>query len=105
MKKYIGKVVLGSVMCVSSMAFAGESTTSAVSLSDQQMDSVTAGTSASSSSFNWQSIYQRQGGTTNVNVSPTLGANLAILTFGGRQSVSGGNTYQTGGIQIAGNRN
>lgn len=104
MNKYFGKILLGSALCASSLAFAGEST-SVLSLSDQQMDTVTAGTSRAPSSYNFQSIYQRQGSTTNVNVSPTVGLNVAVLTFGSRQSVTGGNTYQTGGIQVAGNRN
>jgi hypothetical protein len=105
MKKYIGKIIIGSALCASSIAFAGESASTTMVLSDQQMDTVTAGTGSSyhpsTSSFSWQSISQTQGNTTNVNVSPTVGLNLAVLTFGGSQTVRGGNTYQSGGTQIA----
>jgi hypothetical protein len=116
MNKYFGKIIIGSALCASSIAFAGESASTTMVLSEQQMDTVTAGGSTggcgcggsggsshpSASSFTWQSITQRQGDSTNVNVSPTVGLNVAVLTFGSNQSVTGGNTYQRGGTQIAG---
>jgi hypothetical protein len=106
MNKYFGKIIIGSALCASSMAFAGESASTTMVLSEQQMDSVTAGGSHTSShpsfsSFTVQSISQRQGDSTNVNISPTVGLNVAVLTLGGNQSVRGGNTYQSGGTQIA----
>ena len=99
--KYFGKIVLGSALCASSMAFAAEPASSSVVLSEQQMDSVTAGTVSSGSSFSYTrtSITQTQGDTKNVSFSPTIGANLAFFNWGG-QNV-GSYTYQSGGTQVA----
>lgn len=106
MKKYLSKLAIGSALCASSMAFAAEP--ASLVLSDQQMDSVTAGNmghqlppQASSRSASSQTISQTQS-TRNVSISPTVGVNVSV--FGsGTQSV-GSSTYQSGGTQTATNR-
>ncbi|MDB5950789.1 MAG: hypothetical protein JWR65_2644 [Massilia sp.] len=105
MNKHLNKIVLGSALCVSSLAFAAEP--APLVLSELQMDSVTAGTGTStphrstSNSTNQRNT-QIQGRTTNISVSPTVGANVAILNTGG-QNV-GSYTTQSGGTQYASNR-
>jgi hypothetical protein len=107
MKKYLSKLALGSALCASSIAFAAEPASSV--LSDQQMDLVTAGhagnqspSPSSSRGATRQTINQTQGNTYNVSVSPTIGANVALLNSG-NQNV-GSRTYQSGGTQSATNK-
>jgi hypothetical protein len=101
MNKHVSKIVLGSALCASSVAFAAEQ--APMVLSEVQMDSVTAGTGtyhpASTSTWTSQTITQTQGNTRNVSFSPTIGANLALFNQG-NQSV-GSYTYQAGGTQFA----
>jgi hypothetical protein len=103
MKKYLSKIVLGSALCASSLAFAGES--APLVLSEVQMDSVTAGNYCPpprpTSTSTYQRISQSQGNTNNVSISPTVGANLAVLSLGSPQTV-GSYTTQAGGTQVAG---
>jgi hypothetical protein len=105
MNKYLGKIILGSALSASSLAFAAES--APLALSEIQMDSVTAGTSVPcppprTTTVTRQTITQTQGDTYNASFSPTIGANLALINTGG-QNV-GAYTVQTGGTQYATNK-
>jgi hypothetical protein len=98
----VSKIVLGAALCGSSLAFAAEPASSSMVLSEQQMDVVTAGTGNSSSrNTAINAISQRQGDSTNVSIAPTVGLNVAVLTLGNRQSVTGAKTTQSGGTQTA----
>jgi hypothetical protein len=103
MKKYLNKLALGSALCASSIAFAAEP--ASLVLSDQQMDSVTAGGMAPHSPPSWsrvatrQTITQTQGNTNNFSVSPTVGVNVSV--FGSGTQNVGSTTFQSGGTQIA----
>jgi hypothetical protein len=103
MNKYLGKIVLGSALCASSLAFAAEQ--APMVLSEVQMDSVTAGTGTymqprTSSTYTRQTITQKQY-TDNYAFAPTIGLNLAGVNTGG-QNV-GALVYQSGGTQTATN--
>jgi hypothetical protein len=103
MNKYLSKIILGSALSASSLVFAAES--APLTLSEIQMDSVTAGTSMpypSPRTETRQTITQKQGSTYNASFSPTIGANLALINTGG-QNV-GAYTVQTGGTQTATNK-
>jgi hypothetical protein len=100
MKKQILAVIIGSVM--STAAFAVEPAANPKALSDSQMDLVTAGTDSHSSqpTTTVTRVTQTQRNT-NIGINPTLGANVAILTFGGRgQNVGANNPQQAGGVQV-----
>jgi len=108
MKHYLSKIVFGSALCVSGFAFAAEPAASSMVLSEQQLDSVTAGgnyehphphPTPASRSYTSQSITQTQGSTRNFSVSPTVGVNVSV--FGSGTQNVGSTTYQSGGTQTA----
>jgi hypothetical protein len=101
MKKHIMAIIVGSVM--STAAFAAEPAASPMALSDSQMDLVTAGTYSHQSkpTSSVTKVTQTQNNT-NIGINPTVGANVAILTFGGGgQNVGANNPQKAGGVQIA----
>jgi hypothetical protein len=112
MKKYLKiTIIITSGLCASNLAFAAEPASSSMLLSDQQMDSVTAG--GDSDIFGIDSdifsippswlepgIHRETGDTTNVSYSPTTKVNIND-TPGSQtqQTVVGAQTTQTGGVQ------
>jgi hypothetical protein len=101
MKKQIMALIVSSVM--SAAAFAAEPAANPMPLSDSQMDLVTAGTySHQSKPTTTVTRTTQTQNNTNIGFNPTIGANVAILTFGGGgQNVGANNPQQAGGVQIA----
>jgi hypothetical protein len=101
MKKQIMAVITGAVM--STAAFAAEPAANPMTLSDSQMDVVTAGTNSTPSQPRTNTITRvtQTQNNTNVGINPTVGLNVAVLTFGsGGQNVGANNPQRAGGVQV-----
>ena len=98
MKKQIIALIAGSVM--STAAFAVEPAATPKALSDSQMDLVTAGTYHKPAKSTTITKVNQSQTNTNIGINPTIGANVAILSFGGSQNVGAYNPQSAGGVQV-----
>jgi hypothetical protein len=102
MKNYFSKLLIGTALCTSGFAFAAQPASTAMVLSDAQMEVVTAGTRAPAHSSNHtsnnSSVNQNGNKSTNIGINPTVGANVALFNKG-NQNVGAYNP-QSGQTQI-----